>query len=922
MLSFVLFACTLIAHGQYLNVCDPGIGQVSIETFLLTNAPHDPINHLVFLDEFGESDLNNGNKGRDVSDYVPSSNFEFANSYLQFPNQDDDEEAIKQTRIGANCYAVVAPSYIKSGLFPNDQDFDQWTPGFDEPGAIPDRYNSFTGAVLALHSTGGNKVIYERQVTMPLSGGFYFSSSAITLSGNLSLKLVILDAQTQQVLAGMSYISIYEPLNDEAWGSAHYNFNLDIDCNPRDVIVRIETNVYNNDPVRLYLDNIQLLHTVPSLSCSGVNEGCLENISNFLELNDAVTEEAPMGYELVWRTRPELSWGYTIESEFIPPNSMLWAFYYNEDEDCYNTEYSTSKIVTDIVASCNFPVLVNDINQTPMKTPVGGNLLINDKMYSELVRLPMPLSANVDIGETTFIQQQVQELEDYDYNLLFDLKKVFLMDELGNETWYEIGEDLLTNDVFISDNSIIKAGVFTAGKNGHYQFIPEDDFVGSFKLKYIAKYKYGNDSDTAQLSIEVMPTMDGSPYYYPHPDWLLASAQQKINASVLDNDIKIGINEVEISSFVYMGNIYPVNNIMELPAYDVEGNLVSQAFSFVLNEDGSYDFQSLNDYVGDIQDITYSIVANSQIFEGEMAFKVVPRSVRPVFYAKDDVHVGFPQLFQGNVFNNDYEQLNDYYIYISTSAIMNFTGTSQDFLYYMNPPQVIEGVGVFEMDEEGNYSFEPETGFYGTVSIYYYPYADMQGATSNQIASLYITVLEEQNPLPLGLMSFEVREELYGAKLKWTHSQTQSIEFFVVEKSYNAANWEVIGEIYSNGQNNVNEFQFWDSNLSKGQQYYRLKIVSKEGDFNYSEVRTLIIEDSSSLGIEFYPVPVHHVLNIKGLLSVESIRIMDMTGKIVFEDNNVEGTSVINVSEWREGIYLIKMRTNEGQVIFKKINKI
>ena len=85
----------------------------------------------VFSEDFGISDINNGNMGRIPSPYMPSGSYEFGDSYLVLPtpggNTWDDNPIRNAARINDGFYAVVAPEFINDGWFPDDG-WSTWWP--------------------------------------------------------------------------------------------------------------------------------------------------------------------------------------------------------------------------------------------------------------------------------------------------------------------------------------------------------------------------------------------------------------------------------------------------------------------------------------------------------------------------------------------------------------------------------------------------------------------------------------------------------------------------------------------------------------------------------------------------------------------------------------------------------------------------
>jgi hypothetical protein len=78
--------------------------------------------------------------------------------------------------------------------------------------------------------------------------------------------------------------------------------------------------------------------------------------------------------------------------------------------------------------------------------------------------------------------------------------------------------------------------------------------------------------------------------------------------------------------------------------------------------------------------------------------------------------------------------------------------------------------------------------------------------------------------------------------------------------------------------------------------------------------------DNTALGIEnfakndkitFYPNPVNDNLNISSHTAIKSITISDVVGKTVRTIKNAENIQSINLSDLKQGVYILSTDTNK-----------
>ena len=102
-------------------------------------------------------------------------------------------------------------------------------------------------------------------------------------------------------------------------------------------------------------------------------------------------------------------------------------------------------------------------------------------------------------------------------------------------------------------------------------------------------------------------------------------------------------------------------------------------------------------------------------------------------------------------------------------------------------------------------------------------------------------------------------------------------------------------------------FQYYGNN---GAQFSLDDISIEEG----SEIE----ENSDNTSVNIYPNPAKNLINIKSSDKIENVKIYNLTGQIVFDKMINDNSVQINTSEYKSGIYFIKIRTKDG-LINKKI---
>ena len=174
--------------------------------------------------------------------------------------------------------------------------------------------------------------------------------------------------------------------------------------------------------------------------------------------------------------------------------------------------------------------------------------------------------------------------------------------------------------------------------------------------------------------------------------------------------------------------------------------------------------------------------------------------------------------------------------------------------------------------------------------------------------------------LPVELSYFNPYYEDGKVKIKWATESERDNDYFTIEKSIDGDRIESIDTIAAVGNSvGLVEYQTQDSKLNSTINYYRLKQVDLNGDFTYSEWRSVLIDKQIS-DLIVYPIPTEDNIFINFVSEADAeknIYITDLMGKIIYEKNltvtNGFNNFTINLNEFKPGPYLL----NFDKVVFK-----
>ena len=77
----------------------------------------------------------------------------------------------------------------------------------------------------------------------------------------------------------------------------------------------------------------------------------------------------------------------------------------------------------------------------------------------------------------------------------------------------------------------------------------------------------------------------------------------------------------------------------------------------------------------------------------------------------------------------------------------------------------------------------------------------------------------------------------------------------------------------------------------------------------------------SNLSFEVYPNPAHETVNVSTSMDVQKVEIMNYLGQVIFSQNTTNNNFTLNVANYADGVYFIRLSGNDGIATQKLIKK-
>lgn len=294
---------------------------------------------------------------------------------------------------------------------------------------------------------------------------------------------------------------------------------------------------------------------------------------------------------------------------------------------------------------------------------------------------------------------------------------------------------------------------------------------------------------------------------------------------------------------------------------------------------------------------------------------------------------------------------------IASSAYLNAAGDELTLSGYVgsnpagNPVFANSEIEVFLADEAGLISGEVVLGdnlsvphgqgrvflgrlladsnglFSGTLSVSGLSIGDILTMTATDeeqnTSEFSNNIILTEDPMPVVLVSFTARASEGVTLLNWATSAEINSARFEVQHSTDAAAFQAIGLVTASGESSgIRRYHFSHPAPLAGINYYRLKMIDRDGTFAYSAVVSVRV--SGGFELLAYPNPATSQLKLKreGTLRIRSAKLVSALGVVLAMADSTESTSTelsLPVGDVPAGFYVISVVYENGVQESKKI---
>ena len=172
--------------------------------------------------------------------------------------------------------------------------------------------------------------------------------------------------------------------------------------------------------------------------------------------------------------------------------------------------------------------------------------------------------------------------------------------------------------------------------------------------------------------------------------------------------------------------------------------------------------------------------------------------------------------------------------------------------------------------------------------------------------------------LPVELISFRGQASQQDVELTWTTATELNNEGFEVEHRTEDPEWRMLYFVAGNGTSlEERYFSFLHTEDTADFNYYRLKQLDFDGQFEYSNIVTVQLEGKPAV-FQIYPNPTDDFVTIESNKIGAIVQITNVQGQVVQEFELVESKVQHSINHLAEGVYFIKVGDDVRRVIIQK----
>lgn len=122
------------------------------------------------------------------------------------------------------------------------------------------------------------------------------------------------------------------------------------------------------------------------------------------------------------------------------------------------------------------------------------------------------------------------------------------------------------------------------------------------------------------------------------------------------------------------------------------------------------------------------------------------------------------------------------------------------------------------------------------------------------------------------ILAFDAQPLDAAVRLNWSVETEAEVDSYELQRSLDGQHFETIGQVHAEGMTSLRELAYDDEDPRNGSNWYRVRLVGKDGVAIFSEVREVVFDGAHALAVGLSPVPQQRGRNLSlQLLTAEAV---------------------------------------------------
>ncbi len=194
-------------------------------------------------------------------------------------------------------------------------------------------------------------------------------------------------------------------------------------------------------------------------------------------------------------------------------------------------------------------------------------------------------------------------------------------------------------------------------------------------------------------------------------------------------------------------------------------------------------------------------------------------------------------------------------------------------------------------------------------------------AMVNDFSPFTLASTTSANPSPLKLISFTGECNNQNIILKWSTISEINNEYFTIESSKDAINWEILDSIEGTSNSYIKNYSHLIEDPQLLSSFYRVKPINFSNEYEYSEIIEVkkCFNDLNEIDFELFPNPTNSFITVHTAQKEEmNIEITNMVGQVV-QKSTFKHDINFDLQTLPKGMYIVNVKSISGFFSSKKL---